>query len=164
MYSDEEAEELLEIPKHVDGENKVDLKQSRSRINLLSEDENYRFILDLHVNKKIEFKLSLHHQENQTYVGLLRIDYKGRHTNPAEGRESLPHRFKPFIGKCFDIDEPHVHCYVAGYKPLVWALPIKTYGFAVTTISEHGHYMDAIKHFAEKINIREELEIQSSLL
>jgi hypothetical protein len=164
ILSNEEAMQLLNMKKYIVGDHVINLNFERMRIDLASNEGNYKFILDIHLNKKIQFKLSLHHQEDQRKIGLLRLDYKGRHTNPFQETENLPLELKPFIGKCFDIDEPHIHRYVVGYKPLAWALPVADYGFPIGSIEDCIQCEEAISIFAKKIQIENNIIIQRLLI
>lgn len=165
MFSNDEAEHLIKLPKEISGDNTINLINERNRLSFIAPDApEYSFILDLTLNKKIDFKLSIHHQEHTSFIGLLRIDYKGRHTNPQEAHDSLPSRFKQYVGKEFGIDEPHVHCYVAGYPPLAWALPVSTYGFPVLHVNSNGDIIKAVQSFANEINVKTPIDIQTSLL
>lgn len=165
MFSNDEADQLLKLPKVIYRDGIIDLSSQRTRLTLISpETEEYSFIAEITLNKKIQFKISLHHQEHNTCIGLLRIDYKGRHTNPVTANNALPDRFKPYVGKEFDINEPHIHYYVAGYKPLAWALPLNVSGFCIPNVNSISDTVSAINSFAKEINITTTLAIQTSLV
>ncbi len=165
MFSNEEAAELLGLPKKVNGNSVINLSEAQKRLTLIAPSTpEYSFLAEITLNKKIDFKVSLHHQENSTFIGLLRIDYRGRHTNPETATASLPDKFKPYIGTTFGIDEPHMHYYVAGYKPLVWALPLSAQGFPVPSINSEADKIDAILKFAKEINVTTHLTVQSSII
>ena len=66
----------------------------------------------------------MHHQDDETKMGLFRVDYNSGHNNPSELTDKVPQKFHPFVGKHFSINEHHVHYHVEGYKSLAWALPI----------------------------------------
>ncbi len=151
--------------KEVNGNSLLNLSDERIRIGLFcNEEPEYSFIADITLNKRIEFKISLHHQEHNTYTGLLRIDYRGRHDNPESANDTLPEIFKPYIGKEFGMDEPHIHLYVAEYKPLAWALPLKVYNFSVPNVSSSKEVIDAIYAFAKEINIISPITVQDSMI
>lgn len=165
MYSNEEAEHLIGLPKEVDGLRSIDLSNSQTRLSLIAPNApEYIFLAEITLNKKIDFKVSLHHQENSACIGLLRIDYRGRHTNPESDSPSLPSKFKPYIGTTFGINEPHMHCYVAGYKPLAWALPLTAGIFPVLQIANDADKINAILQFVKKINVTSHLTVQSSII
>lgn len=94
----------------------------------------------------------------------MRIDYKGEHQNPYLVNDFLPDRFKPYVAKKFEINEPHIHYYVAGYKPLVWALPLSDYKFPVLYVNNTNDTVQAINSFAKEINITTSLMIQTSMI
>ena len=118
MFTNEEAQSLIETEKVLKDPAQIfDLAESKNRIYLLAPNEpEYEFFLEVTLNKKIQLKISLHHQESNSNVGLARLDFKGRHQNPAEANSNLPNRFKPYVGKFFEKDEPHIHFYVEGYN------------------------------------------------
>jgi hypothetical protein len=165
MFTNEEANHLLSLLKQVEGNASINLSCEQIRLPLTASDApEYKFLAEININKKIGCKISLHHQEHTTYTGLLRIDYRGRHTNPSEGMSGLPEKFRPYMGKTFDIEEPHVHYYVAGYKPLAWAIPLSVSGLTVPQILQESDIPKAILEFANAIHIISHLSIQSSLI
>lgn len=165
MFSTKHAEYLISLPKTlVDTGSVVDLTLKRNRIELISPDDNdHKFLLELTSNEKIVLKTSIHHQENTSYIGLLRIDYKGTHINPDYELQSLPEQLKPYIDKHFSPDEPHVHVYVEGYRPLAWALPLSDYDFSIQNLKEKQDVVDLLLKFADTINIISNIHIKSSL-
>lgn len=166
MFSNDEAEQLIKLPKIINGNGYVNLSDERNRLALsCSDTPEYSFIIEITSNKKIEFKVSIHHQEHNSFIGLLRVDYKGGHQNPLNADGLLPDRFKPYIAKKFEFDEPHIHCYVAGpYRPLAWALPLDVLGFPVLNVDSPKKIAQAIHSFAQEINVRSPLTIQDSIL
>ena len=170
MFSDEEAYNLIKTPKNIIGNNnEVNLVEKYNRFYLsASEYPEYKFLVEFTVNKKIiiqdsSFKVSLHHQEDNSCTWLMRIDYKGRHTNPEEIIDSLAERFRAYVGKSFSIEEPHIHYYVAGYPPLAWALPLTVVKFPIKEINSNSDTIKAIELFANEINLQEKLIIQSTI-
>ena len=140
------------------------MNDEKTRIYLINRDEpEYKFLLEISSNKKITFKISLHHQEDNTKEGLIRIDYKGGHKNPETADNSVPEYVKKYAGYWFQ-NEPHVHVYVEGYKNLAWAIPLVDYNFPVLSIDSNQEYCDAINAFAREINIQTPFNIQNSLL
>ena len=169
MFSNEEAKYLLKLPKYIIGDvAQINLSNSKTRVLLYNETEpDYKFLIELNINKKISFKISLHHQEHNSTTGLLRIDYKDYHTNPEEITNLLPDIFKQYVGAKFNADQPHIHLYVAGYKPLAWALPLSLHSFSVKDIKSKKDLMASIDEFAKEINvqnIQESISIQDSMI
>lgn len=166
MLTNDEATYLIGLEKLLtDPDQGIDLKNKKNRLKLYSpEDTEYKFWLEITSNPKIILKTSLHHLESNTFIGLLRVDFRGRHQNPLEITGTLPEHLKEFAGKWFDIDEPHMHIYVEGYKPLVWALPLKYTKLKESKINELSDLMDLILNFAKEINLKSRLEIQQALL
>lgn len=166
MLTNDEAKYLLGLEKLlIDSDQIIDLKNKKNRLKLYSpEDTDYKFWLEITSNSKIILKTSIHHLESNTFIGLLRVDFRGRHQNPIEINDILPEELKEFAGKWFDIDEPHMHVYVEGYKPLVWALPLENTSLKDSKINELGDLIDIILNFAKEINLKSRLEIQQALL
>jgi hypothetical protein len=162
MFSDTEAQELLQLPKVVTGNNYVDLGNTEIRLHLqLKEDEDQKFILDIKASNKKAFKISLHHMDERSKIGLLRIDYKGRHVNPDTLLDNIPAEYHPFAGTW--INEPHIHNYFSGYKPLAWALPLNVKNFPVLDVTSSSDYVQAVIEFAKAINLETALKVQSAL-
>jgi len=166
MFTNEEAQNLIKSAKYLkDPTQQVDLALAKNRINLVAPSEpDYHFFLEITSNQKIQFKISLHHQESYSNIGLVRLDFKGRHQNPAQGNSNLPKRFKPYIGKFFEKDEPHIHFYVEGYKPLAWAIPLPDIDFKTQEVKNTLDFNDIIMNFSDIINVVSSLTIQQTLV
>ncbi|MGB1204717.1 MAG: DUF6978 family protein [Chitinophagales bacterium] len=156
MFTKEEARELLSLPKIFANKSDtfIDLSETKHRIKLLPEDKDlqkdYSFFVQIFASKKQDFKISLYHQEFGTKIGLLRIDFKGRHLNPVDIKPSLPIIFHNYAGKW--INEAHIHLYVEEYRPLHWALPLSAYhGFDVKKVENNSDFKGAIIAFFKKI-------------
>ncbi len=162
MLTNEEADYLLKIDKSLYDPNQIiDLKNKKNRLNLISrQDSDCKFWMEITSNTKIILKTSVHHLETNSFVGLLRVDFKGRHQNPAEIKETLPENLKRYAGKWFEVDEPHLHIYVEGYKSLAWAIPLKDTDFEPTEISDMNDLTNLICNFAKRINLKTDLQIQ----
>ncbi|HCA06928.1 hypothetical protein [Chryseobacterium sp.] len=165
MFSTQHAEYLISLPKTLkDSKTVVDLSKKRNRLEFFStDDEDQKFLVELTSNEKILLKTSIHHQENNTFVGLLRIDFKGSHMNPDHELNTLPNYLKPYIGKHFSPDEPHVHLYIEGYRPLAWAIPLDNYDFKIKSLNDKQDISDLLLKFGEKINVVSPLNINTSL-
>ena len=87
------AEALIATKKELETPNQVlTLNTEKLRIDLIASEEesDYKFFIDAHLSKRIQFKLTLHSQERYSNIGLLRIDYKGFHNNPEHILETCP--------------------------------------------------------------------------
>lgn len=167
MLTNSEARYLINVEKVLENPNdsEIDLNNDKIKLDLISLDApDYRFFIQIYNNKKIQFKVSLHHQESTINIGLLRIDFKGRHQNPESIKPSLPDEFHKYVGKFFDINEPHVHIFVEGYKPLSWALPLLEFPFQTKEINNIDDFNSVIINFTQAINLISQLSIQQSIL
>ena len=137
------------------------------RVELASSDDNeFSFLWEVKQSDKNSLKISLHFQEDESKIGLLRVDYNSFHQNPMKGKEDLPLRFQPYIGKSFN-NESHVHYHVDGYKALAWAVPIEATDFEVQDLSGDNvnqKISDAVEAFARFINISTHITINSLLI
>lgn len=164
MLTNEESEYLLQLEKTLLNPNQViDLSEKRHTVELIShQDTDYRFRIDILTNKKVLLKTSIHHMESNSFIGLLRIDFKGGHKNPDLISDTVPDKLKPFAGKWFEPDEPHMHIYVENYRPLVWAIPLKETNFPIKEIKEQADVSDLILNFGKRINIKSKIIIQQA--
>lgn len=173
MFTQEQADYLLNLPKYlIEGE--VVLKSKdysptfpiNDRIYIISEeDDAYSFFYWDTASRKNQLKLTLHFQEDDTKIGLLRVDYNGRHKNPELGNAVLPEIFKPYIGLW--IEESHIHYYVEGYNPLVWAIPLSIdETFSAKNFTGVNDFASIFKTFCNIINVKTNLtiNIQTQLL
>lgn len=166
MLTNKEAEYLIELEKVLVNPNQIiDLKYKKNRIELIShQDSDYNFWIELTSNQKIILKTSIHHLESNSYIGLLRIDYRGGHHNPETIEKTLPEFLIPYADKWFEPTEPHMHIYVEGYKPLAWAIPLIDIDFPIKEIRQASDLSDLITNFAEKINLKSIINIQHAIL
>lgn len=164
MLTNQEANYLLGLEKNlIDSNQVIDLKNKSNTIELIShEDADYKFRLDINSNHKILLKVSIHHMESNSHIGLLRMDFKGGHRNPIEIKETLPENLKVYAGKWFNPDEAHMHVYVEGYRPLVWAIPLEDTDFEIKEINDKSDLSQLITSFANRINVNSKLNIQHS--
>ena len=137
------------------------------KVELVSNDDNeFSFLWEVKQSDKNSLRISLHFQEDESKLGLLRVDYNSSHQNPRMGKEDLPLRFKPYIGKSF-CNESHVHYHVDGYKALAWAVPIEVTDFEVKNLSGNNvnqKIAHAVEAFAKFINISTPITINSLLI
>lgn len=166
MLTNQEAKYLLDLDKVLnDPHQTVDLSKKKNRLELIShEDSNYQFWVEITTNKKIILKTSIHHLESTSYIGLLRIDYKGGHQNPVNILPTVPEFLVPYAGKWFEHTESHMHIYVEDYKNLAWAIPLIDIDFPVKDIIHTSDLSDLIINFARKINLKSRINIQQALL
>lgn len=125
------------------------------RLMLSSPDDlDQNLMVDIKESEKKTLKISLHHQDNSTQNGLLRIDFNSRHFNPVEITPSVPEAFIPFKGLWLDEYAGHIHYVVDGYKPLAWAIPLEFDDFPVKNLNGSEDYSKILNAFFEKINVR----------
>jgi hypothetical protein len=166
MLTNQEAKYLLELEKVLLNPNQtIDLSKKKNRLELIShQDSDYDFWVEITTNQKIILKTSIHHLESNSYVGLLRIDYKGGHHNPANIESTLPEILIPYADKWFEPTESHMHIYVEGYKDLAWAIPLTDIDFPIKDISQPTDLSDLIINFAHRINLKSLINIQQAIL
>lgn len=102
--------------------------------------------------------------ESNSYIGLLRIDFKGGHHNPSEILNTLPDFLRPYADKWFKPTEPHKHLYVEGYKPLAWAIPLADTDFPVKKLNDQSDLRGLIINFADSINLKSKIDIQRTIV
>lgn len=162
MLTNEEAIYLLGLKKMLTNDKEIIIGNRKTRLDLVAiEDRNVKFWIELTRNEKILLKTSIHHLETNHYTGLLRIDYKGSHKNPDIVTDKVPDIVLPYIGEY--ITEPHIHIYVEGYKPLVWAIPLRKYDFEIKTLDSLHDVNQLLIKFAEKINLEITQKIETQL-
>lgn len=175
MFSIQQAKYLLQLPKKVEMngilKDKIEFAEqpfpfTLKYILISPDDTDYVFMYDITQSRKNHFKLSLYLMENETKIGLIRVDYNGQHKNPETITPQVPETFHPFAGKFFDYYEHHIHYYVEGYKTtLDWALPLTNDSFTVKTISNNNDILQAFFSFNKLIHLQTVFNIpQLSLL
>lgn len=118
------------------------------------DDLDQNLIIDIKESEKKSLKINLHHQDNNTQNGVLRIDYNSRHQNPFEITQSAPERFKPFAGLWLDDYNGHIHYVVNDYKPLAWAIPLEVDDFPIKNLTAKEDYIEILQAFFDKINLK----------
>lgn len=119
-----------------------------------TDDLDQNFLINIRESEKKALKVSLHHQDNSTQNGILRIDYNSRHQNPTEIIPTLPEIFRPFAGQWLDDYSSHIHYVVNGYKPLVYAIPLEFDEFPVKELNGREDYSRMLTAFFNKINLK----------
>lgn len=127
------------------------------------DDLDQNLLIDIKESEKKALKISLHHQDNSTQNGLLRVDYSARHLNPAEINENVPEKFKPFVGQWLDNYPGHIHYVVDGYKPLAWAIPLEVDDFPVKELNDKKDYAETLDAFFKKINLKTNIQYNHQL-
>jgi hypothetical protein len=166
MITQAQAQYLLELPKLLT-DNGNYLKQKTYSLNLpvndrlfmaSEQDTDFTFFLDIFQSSKKHIKLTLHFQEDETSMGLLRIDFNGRHQNPKGINEYVPKTFIPYAGQW--IEDSHIHYYIEGYKPLAWAIPLTDDdSFPIKHFSDESEIGNIIIEFGRKINLQTKMNI-----
>ncbi len=172
MITNQQAIFLLRLPKYIVVDaTKLKIKQFDQptiwdiRFMLIGESNGdaFEFLWEIWQSPKNTIKMSLHHQEEETKTGLLRVDFNSGHNNPTELTANVPAKFHPFVGKHFSINEHHVHYHVEGYKSLAWALPINNDDFPHKNMNEQN-IVEIVEEFAKTINLQTKLLINRRLL
>ena len=175
IISNEQSEYLIRLKKKV-FQNGGTLEQltinqefpMNLRFELISEeDDDFSFLWEITQSAKNDIRISLHFQEDESKIGLFRVDYNSGHRNPETASDKLPQRFLPFVGKWFSNEESHVHYHVEGYKPLAWAVPIEDSEMTTKEIADtntNEKLSSAIQEFAKIINLETVLTINTLLL
>lgn len=173
MFTIEQAQYLLKLPKKVELngklEDKITLLQEfpfQERYALISpENEDFTFLYEINQSKKNQFKLTLYLLDEETRIGLLRVDFSGQHENPHTINDKVPAVLHPFVGKFFNYNEHHIHYFVEGYKtPLDWALPLIDDTFPVKEILNPNDIITAFKSFNKIIHLETNFVINPLLL
>src|SRR5579875_713727 len=131
MITQAQADYLIQLPKlltengdYVQSKQYTPALPLRDRLYMASEqDTDFSFFLEITQSTKQHLRLSLHFQEDETSIGLLRVDYNSRHRNPEDVNEYVPEAFKVYAGEW--LEGSHIHYFVQGYKPLTWAVPLE---------------------------------------
>ncbi len=118
------------------------------------DDLDQNLLVDIKESEKKSLKISLHHQDNSTQNGLLRVDYNSRHQNPVGVLDTVPEKFRPFAGQWLDDYAGHIHYIVDGYRPLAWAIPLDFDDFPVKKLNGRENYANTLNAFFQKINLK----------
>lgn len=165
------SEYLLDLDKYIvkDGEvlktYSLDIQFPMNfQISLSTPDDiDQNLLVDIKESNKKSLKISLHHQDNGTQNGLLRIDYNARHLNPVDILPTLPEKFRPFAGQWLDDYSGHIHYVINGYKPLVWAIPLENDDFPIKKLNNREDYTNTLKAFFNRINLKTDISINHQM-
>lgn len=127
------------------------------------DDLEQNLLVDIKESERKSFKISVHHQDNSTQNGLLRIDYYSRHQNPVGLLETVPEKFRPFAGQWLDDYAGHIHYIVDGYRPLAWAIPLEYDDFPVKELRGRADYSHTLNAFFKKINLKTEIKFHNQM-
>jgi hypothetical protein len=137
----------------------------KERITLKTIDGTYTFLWQIRMSTKGFFKMSLHLQKSDDFIGLLRIDYHGTHENPQVAPDNLPDELRPYVGKIFKVEDNHVHCYVPNERDcLLWAKPISDSDFAYKDIKCNNDVCHIIENFANYVNVKTKIAFNPMLI
>ena len=175
IISNEQAVALLQLKKKIilndEVKDRITIQQAcpmNLRYDLVSnDDDEFSFLWEISQSSKNNLRISLHFLEDESKIGLLRVDYNSGHHNPEVARDDLPEPFKPYIGKWFSNEESHVHYHVEGYKSLAWAIPIGISEMPTKEINgndTNAQLISAIQEFARLINLETVITINPLLL
>jgi len=162
MFTIEQAEYLLRLAKKVeiDGVLQDEIRFTQpfpfqKRYTLISPEEaDYTFLYEINQSSKNQFKLTLYLMDEDTRVGLLRVDFRGQHENPKTIKDTVPAALQPYAGKFFNYDNHHIHYYVEGYKTtLDWAMPLTDDEFPVKQITNSNDIIQAFMSFNRIIHL-----------
>lgn len=173
MITQQQADYLLALPKHIiEGEDILERKVYKpifpvdDKVFMISKEDNeFSFFMDITQSSKKNLKLTLHFQEEDASIGLLRVDFNGRHPNPQIANDNVPDIFRSFAGQW--IEESHIHYFIEGYKPLNWAIPLRIDdSFPVKDFNDITELGNIVRAFGNKINLQTFLEtiIQTQLI
>jgi hypothetical protein len=165
MITKEQADYLINLPKYIieqipkgqniylERKNYVPSIPIDDRIYLASKvDDEFTFFLEIYQSNKNQLKITLHFQEDDASIGLLRVDFNGRHKNPVIAEENLPSIFKKYTDAW--IEESHIHYFFEGYKPLSWAIPLKEdSSFPIKDFTDTSQIGSIVQAFGKKINM-----------
>ena len=127
------------------------------------DDLDQNLLVDIKESEKKSLKISLHHQDNSTQNGLLRVDYYSRHLNPVDVLDTVPEIFRPFAGQWLDDYAGHIHYVVDGYKPLAWAIPLELDDFPIKKLNGREDYTNTLNAFFLKINLKTAIRFNHQL-
>ncbi len=161
MISQEIADNMLHIPKkvyekdtHLDNYDVVYEGIMKFRIPMASlPNFEYKFFLEVNQSEKNRLKITLHFQNIDASMPLLRIDYGGTHKNPELANKYVPESFLEHKGKEFVVGEPHIHYYIQGHD-LDWALPLIDDDFPIKTITSDEDKVAATIAVCNKVNLQ----------
>jgi hypothetical protein len=173
MFTIEEAERLIKLPKKiVKNSSIIDFLEIDQKFPFQHEfelcspiEKDMIFIYEIKQSSKNIYKMTLYLFDDETNLGLIRIDYNGKHKNPEYINDKVPDIMRKYKGKWFEYSEPHIHYYVEGYKTgLEWAIPLVDDDFPVKDISDSASIKEAFIEFNSRINLKTEITVNEMLI
>ena len=173
MFTIETAKELLHLAKKVEQTGVLleflNLTQPypfQLKYTLVAVDNfDLTFIYEINQSAKNHYKFTLYLMDEDTRIGLIRVDFNGQHQNPETIIDKVPVEFHPFAGKFFTYNEHHIHYYIEGYKTtLDWAMPLTDDNFPVKQITGNNDVLQAFYSFNEIINLETKFNINPLLI
>jgi len=106
IITNQQADNLINLKKKIVGEkglqDSIIIDQTfpfNQKFELVSETDNeFTFLWEIFQSTKDTLKISLHFQEDESKIGLLRIDYGAGHKNPETANEFVPENMKIYAG------------------------------------------------------------------
>ncbi len=103
--------------------------------------------------------------DDDTKIGILRVDFNGQHENPHTINDNVPDFLKPYVGMFFNYNEHHIHYFVEGYRTsLDWAIPLNDDNFPVKKISNSNDIIEVFLGFNKLINLITEFQINQRMI
>lgn len=174
LLNNEQAGYLLKLPKKIlsdkDTVNSYTINQNfpfNIRLELLSTDDEFTFLWVITQSTKSTIRISLHVQDNDSNIGLLRIDFNNGHKNPETISDTLPLQFHAYVGREFSKNDHHIHYHVDGYKSLAWAIPLTDDSFKIKNLDETDFNIclaNIVYLFAQTINVETKITINPLLI
>lgn len=128
-----------------------------------ADDLDQNLMIDVWESEKKALKISLHHQDDNTQYGILRVDYNSRHLNPVDITAFVPEIFHPYAGLWLDDYAGHIHYVVDGYRPLAWAIPLDDDKFPIKELNGRDDYAKTLQAFFKKINLKTEITFNTQM-
>lgn len=128
--------------------------------------DEWLFMWQIDQGKKDSLRMSLHCQQYESNIGLIRVDYNRGHKNPSIAPDDLPEFFMPYIGKYFGARESYVHIHVSSdTQQMQWAIPIEASDIETKLFDATPESIEnAIQAFAKAIHITTEIKVERSIL
>lgn len=175
MITTQQAKEFVDADKVivVDGERVesftiVQTFPLRMNINLAvkGKGDEWLFTWQIDQGAKDSLRMSLHCQQYESNIGLIRVDYNRGHHNPEVAPDDLPDFFLPYVGKLFGPRESHVHIHVSSdILQMQWAMPIEASNIESKTFDASSDSIEmAIQSFAKAIHITTTIKVERSIL
>ncbi len=128
--------------------------------------DEWLFTWQIDQGEKDSLRMSLHCQQYESNIGIIRVDYNRGHKNPAVAPADLPEFFMPYIGKYFGARESHVHIHVSSdTRQMEWAMPIEASDIETKSFDASSQSIEeAIQAFAKAIHITTNIKIERSII